>query len=106
MLSIIMTVKNSIKKNLKLRKAPDESLVQFWDHFNNLAFQILEDEIDWNFIREIFQYLLNISENPQVLESFEPLPAYLVVRDAKFKMNKAFVTSNPPSTSHQTSLAP
>lgn len=93
------------KKILELRKAPDDSIVHFWDRFHNIAFQILEDEIDWNFLREIFQYLLHISENPQVLETFEPLPAYLVARDAKSKMDKAFVTSDPPSTSHQTSLA-
>lgn len=42
------------KKILKLRKALYESLVQFWDLFHNLAFQILEDEIYWKFLNEIF----------------------------------------------------
>jgi len=34
------------KNILKLWKAPDESIVQFWDNFYNLTFQIPEDEID------------------------------------------------------------
>ena len=53
------------KKILELRKAPDESLLQFWECIHNLEFQFLEDEIDWKFICEIFQYLLHIYENPQ-----------------------------------------
>lgn len=93
------------KKILELWKAPDESFLQFWECFHNLTFQFLEDEIDWKFLRERFHYLLHISENPQVLESFKPLPTYLSVRDAKSKMDKVIVTSDCPSSSHQTALA-
>jgi len=49
---------------MKLWKAPDESLGQFWVHFLNLDFQISEDEFDWKFLKEWFQYLLHIYENP------------------------------------------
>lgn len=94
------------KKNLELRKEPDESIMQFWDFFCNLAFQIPEDEVDWKFLKEYFQYLLHISQNPHELESFEPLLAYLGVRDAKSKMYKVVVMGDPPSSPHETSLAP
>lgn len=39
------------KKILELRKAPNESLLQFWKRFENLIFQIREDEIDSKFLK-------------------------------------------------------
>ena len=92
------------KKILELWKALDVSLLQFWEQFCNLTFQFPEDEIGWKFLRERFQYLIDISENSQVLESFEPLLAYLGVRVSKSRTNKVSVTSDSLSSSHQTTL--
>ncbi len=39
------------------------------------------------------------------LESFEPLPSYLIVRASKSMTNKVTVTGDPSSPSHQTTLA-
>lgn len=72
------------KKIMELQIAPDESVMQFWERFRNLLYQIPEYEIDWVFLDEIFQYLLHIYENLHMLESFEPLPTYLGVRDEKY----------------------
>lgn len=54
----------------------------------------------------IFRYLVHISENPNELEFFKPLPTYLGVRASKSKMYKVVFPSDPSSPSHQTSLAP
>lgn len=59
---------------MELWNALDELFAQFWDHFSHLDFQIPEDKMDWKFIKNIFQYLLHVFENPHDLESFEPLP--------------------------------
>lgn len=91
---------------LKLQKAPDESVEKFHIRFLNLAFCFPEDEIDWEFLDGRFKYLLHISENLQILKLFEPLPAYLGVRFFKSKMDKVTVTSDCPSSSHQTALSP
>jgi len=96
-----MTVKHSIKKLMKLRKEPNESIAQFWHCFHNITFQILEDEMDWKFLIERFQYLLHVFENPKQLESFEPLSTYLGVKASKSKTEKVVVTSDLPSSSHQ-----
>lgn len=92
------------KKFLKLWKAPHESVEKFHKRFHNISFQIPKDEIDWKFLNDIFEYLLHISENPHILESFKPLPTYIGVRDAKSKTYKVVVTSDLPSTSHQIAL--
>jgi len=94
------------KKKLELRKAPEESIEEFHKIFHNLAFQILEHEIDWKFLNERFQYILHIFENLHILASFEPLPAYLGVRASKSNMDKVVVTSDRLSSSHQAALAP
>ena len=47
---------------MKLRKAPDEFVDQFYTRFCNLAYQFLEDEIDWEFLYGRFEYLLHISQ--------------------------------------------
>lgn len=47
-----------------------------------------------------------MSENPQVLESFELTPTYLDVRTTKSKVNIVVVTSDSLSSSHQTAPAP
>jgi len=86
------------KKILELHKAPDESIWQFWEHFQNLAFQIPEDDVNWKFLRERFQHLLHISENTHELESFEPLSAYLFFRVTKSKVDKVAITKDPSST--------
>lgn len=79
----------------KLREAPHESIAQFWDDFFNLTFQVPWDEIDWKFLKERFQYLLHVFENLNELESFNPLPTYLVVRASISKTNKVAITSDP-----------
>lgn len=61
---------------MKLQKALDESLEQFYMHFHNLAYQFLEDKIDWELLNGRFNHLLYISENIQLLESFEPCSTY------------------------------
>jgi len=40
------------KEILKLRKSPNESVEQFHMRFCNLAYLLLEDEIDWEFSME------------------------------------------------------
>lgn len=83
---------------MELWKALDESLVQFSEHFRDLAYKIPEHEIDWRFLHEIFQYLLHIYENMHILESLEPLLAYLGVRATKSKTDKVVVTIYRPSS--------
>jgi len=83
----------------------DESLQDFHDCFVHYYFGFLEDEVDWEFT-EIFQYLVHFSKTPHELESFEPIPTYLSVRAPKSETHKVFVTSDPPSPSHQIALAP
>ena len=51
------------KEILKLQKASNESVEQFNTRFCNLAYQFTEDEIDWEFLDGIFEYLLYISKN-------------------------------------------
>lgn len=63
------------KEIMELWKAPDESIEYFHTHFCNLSCQFLEDEIDWEFLKVIFEYLLYISKNPQFLKSFESFSA-------------------------------
>lgn len=92
-------------KILKLWKAPNESIVQFYDLFCHYYFEFPKYEVDWKFLTERFQYLVHISENPHELESFKPLPTYLGVRAFKSKMNKVAIPSDPPSPCHKTSLA-
>ena len=74
--------------------------------FHNISYRFPKVEIDWEFLNGRFKYLLYISKNPQFLESFEPLPTYLGVRAAKPEMEKVSVIGDPPSTLHQTTLAP
>jgi len=89
-----MIVKKSIKK-FAITESPWWIPFAIFEVLPKSFFQILEDEISWKFLHERFQYLLHIYENPHVLESFEPLPAYLGVRVAKPKMDKVIVTSDP-----------
>jgi len=46
------------KEILKLRKAPNESIEQFYMCFHNLAYRFPEDEIDWKFLNGRFNHLL------------------------------------------------
>lgn len=41
-------------KILELCKSSDEYFAQFWQHFINLTFQFLENEVDWKFMSKIF----------------------------------------------------
>ena len=47
---------------MKLRKELDEFVDQFYTRFCNLSYRFPEDEIDWQFLYGIFEYLLRISE--------------------------------------------
>lgn len=42
------------KKIIKLKKTLDESIKQFHKRFRNIAYQIIEDGINWKFLDEIF----------------------------------------------------
>lgn len=94
------------KEIMKLRKAPNESFENFNTRFCNLTYLFLEDEIDCEFLDGRFKYLIYISKNPQFLESFKPLPAYLGVRATKSKTYEVVVTSDYPSSSHKIALDP
>ncbi len=50
------------KEIMKLRKALDESIEQFYMHFCNLAYRFLEDDIDWEFLVGRFEYFLDVSK--------------------------------------------
>lgn len=62
---------------MHLRKAPDESLEDFHDHFIHFCYEFSEDDIDWNFMKERFQFLVHIFMNPTEYESFESVPTYI-----------------------------
>jgi len=80
--------------------------MNLWYFFRNLEFQFPKDEIDWKFLNEIFQCLLEIYENFHILELFKLAPAYLDVRAAKSKVDMIAFSSEFPPSSHQIDLAP
>jgi len=52
-------------KIMHLRKAPDESLNYFHNRFIHFCFEFSEDDINWNFMKEKFEFLVYISMNPK-----------------------------------------
>lgn len=48
---------------MRLRKALDESLDNFHDCFIHLYFEFSKDVIDWNLMKEKFEFLVHISLN-------------------------------------------
>lgn len=51
------------KKIMQLRKAPDESLDDFHDHFIHFFFEIFEDDVYWPLMKEKFEFIVHISTN-------------------------------------------
>jgi len=90
------------KEIMKLQKAPDESVEQCHTCFCNLAYRFPEDEIDWEFIDGIFEYLLYVSENPQFLKSFESCSTHFGDGVAQSHTGTFFVTRDYPPSPHRT----
>jgi len=84
--------KSIFKKIMRLRKSPDESLDDFHDHFNNFCFEFSENDINWNLMKEKFEFLVHILMTPQEYQSFESLPTYLSFRARKSATNEFVVT--------------
>jgi len=80
---------------LKFRKAPDESVDQFYTHVCNLAYRFPKDEIDWIYGR--FEYLLGI---------FEPRSAHFGDGVAQSQAGTVAVTSDCLPSPHQIAPQP
>ena len=73
------------KKIIHLRKGPDESLEDFHDYLMHFYY-FYEDDIDWNFMKEKFEYVVHISLNPSEYESLESIPTYTGYGALKYTM--------------------
>lgn len=51
------------KKIMHLRKALDEYTEYFHDHFIHLCYEFYEDDVNWNFMKEKFKFIVHISMN-------------------------------------------
>lgn len=43
---------------------PSESIEDFQNRFIHFCYEFFEDDIDWNFMKDKFEYFLQISLNP------------------------------------------
>lgn len=57
------------EKIIHLRKKSNESIEYFHDHFIYLGYEFSKDEIDWNFVKQKFKYLVQISLMSPDIES-------------------------------------
>ena len=105
MISITSTAKHSTEI-VELRKELNESVEQFYTHFSNLEYRFLKDEIDWEFLDGIFEYLLYTSKNPQFLKSSEPRSAHFGDGTVQSQANIVAITSDYPPSPHHTTPPP
>lgn len=85
----------------------DESLEYFHYHFLGFCYEFLEDDIDWDFMKEKFHYLVQIYLNPLESASLISLPSFLghgALKDSKEEYNiscdssSSFVSSSNKAT--------
>lgn len=90
---------------MHLRKAPNEPLNDFHNCFIHFCYNFFEDDIDWNFVKDKFEFIIHISMNPKEYESFESPPTYMEYGAYKSVTNEVFVPIESSSSSYQTTPA-
>lgn len=85
---------------MHLIKAPDESLNDFHDCFIHFRYEFSEEDVDSNFIKEKFNFFVNILMNPKQYESFESIPTYLGYGAPKLETKEVVFASDSSSSSH------
>lgn len=77
----------------------DESLEDFMDNFLHLCYEFSKEDVDWDFMNENFQYLVQISLEPYENESYMSLPNFLsrgAIKISKDEPTLLFVPCLPP----------
>lgn len=82
--------------------AHDESLDHFHDHFIHLCYEFFGDDIDWNVMKENFEFICHISMNLVQYESFESLSTHTSYGTLKSLMGEVVVPSESSYSPHQT----
>lgn len=61
-----------------------------------------KDDINWNIMKNKFEFIVHILMNPQEYDFFLSLPTYLSLRAPKSATHKVTVPSDTSSFPHQT----
>jgi len=75
----------------------DESVEDFHDRFLHFCYEFLEDDIDWNFMKEKFQCIVQLSLNPPEPESLSSVLALLSHWDLKVSKEEPNLSCDSPS---------